>query len=110
MELFFEIFLAAMAVFGFWCVMCLVAQSLFSSRNIGVVIEIFQEETADRLMDLLEETRHAPLFRRHAPLVVLYSEDLCFSCARPTAAEVAMIERLGGQWYAVKTTRNNTEY
>ena len=106
MELFFEIFLAAMAVFGLWCVMCLVAQSLFSSRNIGVVIEIFQEETADRLMDLLEETRHAPLSRRNAPLAVLYDEDL----ARPTAAEIAMIERLGGQWYVVKTTENHTKY
>ena len=110
MELFFEIFLAAMAVFGVWCAICLMAQSLFSSRNIGVVIEIFQEETADRLMDLLEETQHAPLSRRPAPLVVLYSEEVYFSCARPTAAEIATIERLGGQWYVVKTKQNHTEH
>lgn len=109
MELFFEIFIAAMAVFGVWCALCLIAQSLFSSRNIGVAIEIFEESTADRLIDLLEETKNAPLSHPHAPLVVLYSEDLCLSHARPTAAEAAMIERVGGRWFTVNVRKEDTK-
>lgn len=107
MGLFFEIFLAAMAVFGLWCAICLLAQSLLSSRNIGVVIKIFDKETADRLSDLLEETSHAPLSRSNAPLVVLYSEEVCFAQARPTAAEVSLIERQGGEWYVVNVKNND---
>ncbi len=101
MELFFEIFLAAMAVFGLWCAMCLIAQSLLSSRNIGVVIEVFDESAAQNLPALLNEVRTSPLSRRHQPVAVLYSEELCLSHARPNVQDRAMIAQQGAQWYVV---------
>ncbi len=105
MELFFEIFLAAMAVFGLWCALCLVAQSLLASRCIGTVIEIVDRETAARLPSLLEEARHAPFARRRAPLVVLYSSELCLAYGEPCEAERELIERYGGRWFVVQTKK-----
>jgi len=98
MELFFEIFLAAMAVFGLWCALCLVAQSLLASRCIGTVIEIVDRETAARLPSLLEEARHAPFARRRAPIVVLYSEQLCLQWGEPGREERELLSYYGARW------------
>ena len=103
MELFFEIFLAAFAVFGLWCALQLVAQSLFASRCVGTVIEVFDRKTAANLPMLLEEVRHAPFARRRAPLVVLYSAELCLAYGKPSEAEKELIESFGGRWFVVQT-------
>ena len=101
MELFFEIFLCAMAVFGLWCSLCLIAQSLLSSRNIGVAIEIFDETSAQHLSALLEEVGTDPLSCRRRSVTVLYSEELCMTRARPTAADQAVIKEAGARWCVV---------
>ena len=105
MELFFEIFLAAFAVFGLWCALCLAAQSLFASRCVGTVIEVFDRETAANLPMLLEEVRHAPFARRRAPLIVLYSEELCLTYGEPSEAEREWIESCGGRCFVVQTKK-----
>ena len=105
MELFFEILLAAFAVFGLWCAIRLLAQSLFSSRSVGTVIEVFDRETAAHLPMLLEEVRHAPFACRRAPLVVLYSSELCLAYGEPCEAERELIERYGGRWFVVQTKK-----
>ena len=102
MELFFEIFMAAMAVFGLWCAVSLIAQSLLSSRSIGTVIEIYDRETAGRLPLLLEEVRHAPFARRHAPVVVLYSKELCAAYGPPGQEERECMAHYGARWAIVE--------
>ena len=102
MELFFEIFLAAMAVFGLWCAVSLIAQSLLSSRSIGTVIEVYDRETAGRLPLLLEEVRHAPFARRHAPVVVLYSKELCAAYGPPGQEERECMAHYGARWAIVE--------
>lgn len=101
MELFFEIFLAAMAVFGLWCALRLMAQMLLSSRCIGTVIEVFDARTAAELPSLLEEARRAPFRQRRMPIVVLYSAELCFAYGEPSEAERELITRHGATWYIV---------
>ena len=108
MELFFEIFIAAMAVFGLWCALQLLAQSLFGSRTVGTVIEVFDKETAARLPSLLEEVRYAPFGRRGVPLVVLYGADLCAEYGSPDIHEQELIAHFGGQWYVVEPKTNET--
>lgn len=98
MELFFEILVAAFAVFGAWCTIRLTAQALFSSRCIGTVIEIFDRTAAANLPMLLEEVRHAPFAQRRAPLIVLYSAELCLAYGEPSEAERELIESFGGRW------------
>ena len=98
MELFFEIFLAAMAVFGLWCALCLVALTALSSRCIGTVIEVYDRETAARLPALLEEVRHTPFARRGAPVVVLYSRQLCLEYGEPSEAERELMAHYGAGW------------
>ena len=103
MELFFEISLAAFAVFGLWCAIRLVAQLLFASHCIGTVIEVFDRKTAANLPMLLEEVRHAPFARRRAPVIVLYSDELCLTYGEPSVAERELIARYGARWYTVQT-------
>ena len=98
MELFFELLLAVLAVFGLWCLIRLLAQELWASRCIGIVIELSDRETARRLPDLLEEARHAPFGRRRAPLVVVYGTELCRAYGEPGASERALIAYYGGTW------------
>jgi hypothetical protein len=105
MELFFEVFLAAMAVFGLWCALCLIAQPLLASRCIGTVIEVYDRQTAARLPSLLEEVRHAPFARRRAPIVVLYSEQLCFEYGEPGEDERALMSHYGARWAIVNTEK-----
>ena len=101
MELFYEIFDAAMAVFGLWSAIRLMAQSALGSRQIGTVIEVFDRKTAARLPSLLCEVRDAPFRKRRAPVVVLYSVDLCLEYGAPDDHEQALIAHFGGQWYVV---------
>jgi hypothetical protein len=101
MGLFFEIFLAAMAVFGLWCALCLIAQSVLSSRCIGTVIEVCDRETAARLPALLEEVRHAPFARRGTPIVVLYGEELCMEYGEPGEEERELMAHYGARWAIV---------
>jgi len=103
MELFFEVFLAAMAVFGLWCTVRLLAQSLLSSRCIGTVIEIADRESAARLPLLLEEVRHAPFARRRAPVVVLYSREMCLLYGAPGQAERELMAHYGARWSIIQT-------
>ena len=102
MELFFEIFMAAMAVFGLWCAVSLIAQSLLSSRGIGTVIEVYDRDTAGRLPGLLEEVRHAPFARRRAPIVVLYSKELCAVYGPPGREERECMAYYGARWAIVE--------
>lgn len=109
MELFFEIFLAAMAVFGLWCALRLLSYGIFGSPAIGTVIEVLDRETAARLSSLLEEVRYAPFGRRKAPLIVLYSADLCLEYGAPDATEQALIAHYGGRWYVVEAKHKETD-
>jgi hypothetical protein len=102
MELFFEIFLAGMAVFGLWCALRLMAQMLLASRCIGTVIAVFDAKTAAELPSLLEEVRHAPFRQRRKPVVVLYSDELCLTYGEPNQAERELIARYGATWHIVR--------
>ena len=103
MELFFEIVVAALAVFGLWCALRLLAQGVLGSRCIGTVIEVSDTETAARLPALLEEVRYAPFGQRRAPLIVLYSADLCLEYGAPDEYEQQLIAHFGGRWYVVES-------
>ena len=52
MELFFEILTAALAVFGLWCLMRLIAEATLASRCITVAVDLTQaeDECADALL------------------------------------------------------------
>jgi hypothetical protein len=67
------------------------------------VIEVFDRKTAANLPMLLEEVRHAPFARRRAPLIVLYSVELCLAYGEPSEAEKELIESFGGRWFVVQT-------
>ena len=108
MELFFEVFVAAMAVFGLWCALQLLAQSLLGSRAVGTVIEVFDKETAARLPSLLEQVRHTPFGQRRAPIVVLYGAELCLKYGTPGAEERELIAHFGGHWYIVEPKAKET--
>ena len=106
MELFFEVFMAAMAVFGLWCALRLLSEALLGSRSIGTVIEITDEKTAARLPELLEEVRNLPFGQRGKPLIVLYSADLSLQYGTPDARERELIAHFGGRWCVAGSPKN----
>ena len=106
MELFFEVFMAAMAVFGLWCALRLLTEALLGSRAIGTVIEIVDEKTAARLPELLEEARNLPFGQRGKPLIVIYSADLSLQYGTPDARERELIAHFGGRWCVSESQKN----
>ncbi len=96
MELFFEILIAVLAVFGLWCAIRLLADAAFGSRRIGTVIYVSDEATARELPELLQQARHAPFRKRGETLLVLYEEQYLCAQGEPSTALRAMIARAGG--------------
>ena len=76
MELFFEILLAACAVFGLWCAMRLITEALICSPHITVAVRVFDCEAAQHLQVLLEQARETMSYRRRMRVVVLYDRAL----------------------------------
>ena len=76
MELFFEILIAALAVFGLWCAMRLMAELAFCSNEVTLAVCVLDSETKDSLGALLEQARAVLSYRRRVPIAVLYAASL----------------------------------
>ena len=103
MELFFELLLAALAVFGFWCAMRLLSEALFSSHCVSMAVEVLDESTKTSLWQLLEETRANLSCRRGSHIIVLYDRSLLEDGALPPAVRAAC-RRYGARCYVIDGT------
>ena len=100
MELFFELLLAALAVFGLWCALRLLAETWFSSRFVMMAVEVSDEDAKASLWQLLEETRANLSCRRGSHIVVLYDRSLLQDGALPSAVRGAC-RRFGARCYII---------
>lgn len=100
MELFFDLLLAALAVFGLWCALRLVTEALCSSRNVTVAVEVLDSQAGEALGQLLLEARANLSCRRGRPIVVLYGRHLLENGRLPPAAQCAC-RRYGARCYIV---------
>ena len=72
----FEIFLAAFAVIGFYCILKLVAELLFPSDCLDVAVRIYDEEQVERLDIILNIAASKGYRHRGEGIVVLISSRL----------------------------------
>ena len=82
MGLFFEIMIAALAVFGLWCLLRLGAEACFCSSRISVSLVLEQEEDVDAISDLLSQARSLLSCRRKTTITVVCTRQLLQSCGR----------------------------
>ena len=70
-EVFFQILIAAFAVFGLYAIFAFVRMTWFVSDNISVCIEVDTEEVARALAAYLDEAKRQPLARGNGVFVLL---------------------------------------
>lgn len=80
MELFFEILIAALAVFGFWCLLRLISDTWLVSPQICMAIDLTEPDEAC-VSALLDRTERLLSCRRGRPILVV--------CRREWAERVA---------------------
>lgn len=100
MELFFELLLAALAVFGLWCLLRLVTESLCSSQSVCMAVEVLDGTARDTLGALLWEARANLSCRRGSTVVVLYDRALLEDGELPKNVACAC-RRYGARCYIV---------
>ncbi len=108
MGLFFELLLAALAVFGLWCALRLVTEALCSSRNVTVAVEVLDATARDALCALLREARANLSCRRGSTVAVLYDRSLLESGELPPAVRGAC-RRYGARCYIIDAARADKE-
>lgn len=74
--LLFEIGIACLSVFGFYCLLKTLMEWLFSSERLWIAVEVREEKDADMLDMLLHEADSAFFRRRGMKTVVMISSDL----------------------------------
>ena len=70
-EVFFQILIAAFAVFGVYALLAFVRMTWFVSDNILVCVDVDTDETARELFAYLAEAQGLPLARGNGVLVLL---------------------------------------
>lgn len=100
MELFFELLLCAFAVFGLWCAMRLICESLFLTRQIAPSVMIRTVADVSRACILLRETKATLSCRRGETIVVLCDERLT-DRGQPPDALAAACRRHGARCFVV---------
>ena len=106
MGLFFELLLAALAVFGLWCALRLAIEAWCSSPCITMAIRISDEQTAACLGALLKEAKTGLSCRRGSSIAVLYDRSLLDGEGIP-AAVLCVCRRHGAVCYVVDGTASN---
>ena len=100
MGLFFELTIAALAVFGLWCLLRLTVESLLTSRHITVAVDL--REPSDECPDALLAQAARMLSCRRGQAVLLV-------CTREWAQEngaEALCERHGARLCIVETLKH----
>lgn len=101
MELFFELLIAALAVFGLWCLLHLMTETLFVSRHVTVAVDL--TEARDECPDALLSQAARMLSCRRGQAVLLV-------CTREWARENgagALCERHGARLCIVERSKND---
>lgn len=75
-----EVTVAALAVFGFWCIVRTVSEWLTASPSLCVAVAVYDEATAANLDVLLHEAERSFLRRHRRHIVVLFSAGLMQGC------------------------------
>jgi hypothetical protein len=71
-----EIVAAALAVFGFYCVVKMISEWLLAPSGLSVAVTVYDEAAADNLDLLLHEARRSLRCCKHRHIVVLFSSQL----------------------------------
>jgi hypothetical protein len=97
MGLFFELLIAALAVFGLWCLLHLIVESLLTSRHITVAVDLREPsgECADEL--LTQGARMLSCRRGQTVLLICTREWACENGAE------ALAERYGARLCVVES-------
>lgn len=102
MKLFALIATAALAVFGTYCLLRLLGDSVFSSRHTHVAVTVADADALDRLEQLLMEA-HGVFFRsRRMRLIVLLDRSLVGADDHPDKATQALLARFHADCYVVE--------
>jgi len=70
-----DIFIAAMAVFGLWCVFQFLALDLTASGSIRCAVNIDREERIERLGSIICEIDRSALFAREEKYALLFDAE-----------------------------------
>lgn len=100
MGLFFELLLAAFAVFGVWCALRLAIEAWCSSPCITLTVCVSDEKTAACLGALIREARAHLSGRRGSSIAVLYDRRLLDGESIPDAV-LFVCRRHGVRCYIV---------
>ena len=103
MELFFELLIAALAVFGLWCLIHLLAETFLVSRRITLAVDL--TETVDACPEVLLSQAARMLSCRRGQTVLLI-------CTREWACEneaEALAERYGARLCVVESIPQNAK-
>ena len=106
-ELFFDILMAALAVFGLWCLIRLSVEWLACSNAVGLTVRVLDKETENQLDDLLRQARAMLGWRWRAGIDVLYSRSLCEDGHIPPCV-LATARRHGARCWPVDTDMNKS--
>ena len=98
MELFFELLIATLAVFGLWCLIHLLTETFLVSRHITVAVDMTEESEACPDALLSQATRMLSCRRGQAVLLVCTREWACENEAKTLA------ERHGARLCVVEQT------
>ena len=71
MGLFFEILIAALCVFGLWCLLRLCAEALFVSRRVTTAILLRGRDDVEELASLISQARTMLSYRKGCRVVIL---------------------------------------
>lgn len=105
MELFFEIFIAALAVFGLWCLLRLVSETWLISPNITVAVDLTEPTEACVSALLAQANRMLSCRRGHAILVICrreWAESVAGNCDVE-----ALLARNGARLFVVEDLNQN---
>lgn len=107
-ELFFDILLAALAVFGLWCVMRLATEAALGEQQICLCVKVTNRQDEQRLDALLEQARLMLSYRRRSGLMVLYERSLTEQGSIPEWV-LALARRYGARCAVVDTCEGEDE-
>ena len=71
-----EIVAAALAVFGFYCLVKLINEWMLEPSAVSVAVTVYDQAAADNLDLLLREAEQSLRRRKHKRIVVLFSSQL----------------------------------
>ena len=78
LETLLAVTLSMLAVFGLWCALKLIGETLFSHKCLVAAIEITNEKDAEMLDVLLQQAHSAFFCQRSRRIVVLFNAPLLY--------------------------------